>query len=125
MDRRTRGDARTRGYSRLFWNLFFGWLRWIAGHVRGAHTALGIFFLSGAALAILATVGFAEIARHVRSGATQAFDDAVLKFVAEHRHPVVQAAMLEITALGTGTVVLLTVFVSAVFLWLTQHRHSA
>jgi undecaprenyl-diphosphatase len=33
--------------------------------------------------------------------------------------------MLEITALGTGTVVMMIVGVAGLFLWLTQHRYSA
>jgi undecaprenyl-diphosphatase len=33
--------------------------------------------------------------------------------------------MLEVTALGTGTVVAMIVFITALFLWLNQHKHSA
>lgn len=33
--------------------------------------------------------------------------------------------MLEITLLGTGTVVMMVVAVSGMFLWLTEHRYSA
>jgi undecaprenyl-diphosphatase len=58
-------------------------------------------------------------------GSTQAFDDAVLKWISANRPPWVETAMLEITFLGTGLVVMVLVGVAALFLWLTQHRYSA
>jgi undecaprenyl-diphosphatase len=59
------------------------------------------------------------------AGGTQAFDESVLRWMGAHHTPFLDAAMLEITALGTGTVVLMIVCVSALFLGLTRHRYSA
>jgi undecaprenyl-diphosphatase len=86
---------------------------------------LGIFLVAGIAVAGIATWFFGEISETVMAGKTQAFDEAVLKFLAAHRTKVLDSAMLEITALGTGTVVLMIVGVSALFLSLTRHRYSA
>jgi undecaprenyl-diphosphatase len=61
----------------------------------------------------------------VRAGRTQAFDDAVMHWVAAHRVPWLEEAMLEITFLGTGLVVVVMVGIAALFLWLTRHRYSA
>ena len=86
---------------------------------------LGIFLVCGIAVAAIATWGFGEIAEIVTAGKTQAFDEAVLRFLGAHRTKGLDTAMLEITALGTGTVVLIIVGVSALFLSLTRHRYSA
>jgi undecaprenyl-diphosphatase len=115
----------TRGHLRLVWDVIFGAIRFIARHVSNAHAVFGIFLLSGAALAILFTWGFAELASHVRRGATQTFDTAVMTWMGQHRSPFVERAMLEVTALGTGTVVGMLVLVAGLFLWLNKHKHSA
>jgi undecaprenyl-diphosphatase len=59
------------------------------------------------------------------AGGTQAFDESVLRWMGAHHTPFLDSAMLEITALGTGTVVLMIVCISALFLGLTRHRYSA
>ncbi len=129
-DRRDAPDVRaptahTRGRFHLWWDLVFGALRMIRGHVKNAYAVFGIFLFAGAGLAILCTWTFTKIAGHVRSGSTQAFDEAVMRWMGSHRNPLVESAMLEITALGTGTVVAMIVFVSGTFLWLNKHKHSA
>lgn len=126
-DRReaTQVHATTRGRLRLFWDLIFGLLRMIRRHVRNAYVVFGIFLLSGAAIAIVCTYAFAKLAGHVQSGRTQKFDDAVMQWIAAHQYPVVEQTMLEVTALGTGVVVAMVVFVAAMFLWLNKHKHSA
>ena len=86
---------------------------------------LGIFLVCGIVIAGVATWFFGEIAETVTAGKTQAFDEAVLRFLGTHRTKALDTAMLEITALGTGTVVLMVVAVSALFLALTRHRYSA
>jgi undecaprenyl-diphosphatase len=118
-------SSSTRGHLRLGWNVIFGVLRFIRAHVQNAYAVFGIFLLSGATLAFICTWTFAKIAGRVRSGATQAFDDAVMRWMAQHQTPMAQKAMLEITALGTGTVVAMIVFVAGTFLWLNKHKHSA
>jgi undecaprenyl-diphosphatase len=103
----------------------FGALRFIGRHAHSAYTVFGIFLLAGTVLAIGCTWAFSELAEHVRAGTTQPFDDAVMRWIASHQYPGVQSAMLEITALGTGTVVAMIVFIAGLFLWLNQHKHSA
>jgi undecaprenyl-diphosphatase len=100
-------------------------LRASTRRIRDFRTALGVFVLVGATLAVVNTWLFAWVASRVRGGHTQAFDDAVLRYVGQHRVPLLENAMLEITFLGTGTVVLMISFVAALFLWLTRHRYSA
>ncbi|GAC1650843.1 MAG: hypothetical protein NVS4B3_10300 [Gemmatimonadaceae bacterium] len=94
---------------------------------RGHHTyaALGIYLVGGMAVAAAGTVGFALIAGRVAAGATQHMDTKVLTWMALHQVPWAEAAMLEITFLGTGLVVLTVVGVSATFLWLTRQRQPA
>jgi undecaprenyl-diphosphatase len=87
--------------------------------------ALGIFLVAGLIVAIAGTASFVELAGHVRSGSTQAFDEWVLQWMAAHQSVRLDNIMIEITALGTGTVVLMIVAVASLFLVLTQHKYSA
>jgi len=115
----------TRGRAHFFWDLLFGAIRGIGHVARNFYATFGIFLLVGASIALLGTYGFAKFAGHVRSGSTQAFDDAVLRWFGQHRSGTLDAIMLEITFLGTGTVVLMIVAISGMFLWLTRHKYSA
>ena len=93
-----------------------------AGSLLGA---LGIFLVAGVIVAAFCTWVFSEIAETVAAGGTQAFDEKVLRWIyAQHTHSL-DATMIEITALGTGTVVLMIVCVAALFLTLTKHKYSA
>lgn len=103
----------------------FRGLRASVTHVRSFYAAVGIFVTAGAVLALAGTWAFAALAVHVQSGATQAFDDAILRWVAAHQVAWVHVAMLQVTELGTGVVVMMVVAVSSLFLWLTKHKHSA
>jgi undecaprenyl-diphosphatase len=120
-DRREHPRTRFRALT----DLLFRALRSSASRANTLRLALGLFVLVGATLAVLGTWAFAEIAEHVRAGRTQAFDDAVLTWVGSHRTPLLEQAMLEITFLGTGSVVVVMVSVAALFLWLTRHHYSA
>ena len=93
-----------------------------AGSLLGA---LGIFVVAGAVIASFGTWLFSELAETVMSGGTQSFDEAVLRWIYLRHTPALDATMIEITALGTGTVVLMIVCVAALFLSLTKHRYSA
>jgi undecaprenyl-diphosphatase len=115
----------TRGRLRVAWNVIFGTLRFLRRRIKNAYVVFGIFLLSGAAIAIVCTYAFAKLAGHVQSGSTQAFDDAVMRWMAAHQYPLIAQTMLEVTALGTGAVVAMVVFVGAMFLWLNKHKHSA
>jgi undecaprenyl-diphosphatase len=118
-----RQQPRSRG--RVVWNLFFTALRAIGSRVHGFYTTVGVFLTLGAATALFAIWGFVQIAARVQTGRTQAIDEAVLRWVGNSHHPVIEHAMLEITFLGTGLVVTVMVLIAALFLWLTEHRHSA
>lgn len=76
-------------------------------------------------MAVVGMVGFAWIAACVRGGATQAFDDRVLRMLGTHRIPWLEAAMLEVTFLGTGLVMVVMAAVTALFLALTRQRTAA
>jgi undecaprenyl-diphosphatase len=121
-DRRAEGSHRT---SRVFWDVMFGILRRIGGVARNYYATFGVFLLAGALVAVAGTYAFAVFAGHVSSGATRAFDDAVLVWISKHRTGYLEPIMLEITLLGTGTVLIMAVTISALFLWLTEHRYSA
>ncbi len=108
-----------------FWNIMFRTLRMLAGHAGNFYSTVGIFLVAGAVVAVAGVLGFAELGEHVRGGATQAFDEGVLRWIGAHQHPAITSAMVEITPLGTGTVVLMVVGVAALFLWHTEHKHSA
>ncbi|MGZ8458438.1 MAG: phosphatase PAP2 family protein [Gemmatirosa sp.] len=102
-----------------------GALRLLRARLHNLRTALGVVVLAGAALAALLGVGFAWIAHRVRAGSTQAFDEGVLRWVAAHRIGWLESAMLELTFLGTGTVVVTIAGVAALFLALTRQRTAA
>ncbi len=115
----------TRGWLEPVWDLIFGAIRGIAGFARNFYATIGIFFAAGAAVALAGTWAFAKFAGHVRSGRTQAFDEAALRWIQQHHSARLDPVMLELTVLGTGTVVMTIVGVTAMFLWLTRHRYSA
>ncbi len=99
--------------------------RGAGARTRHARRALGLVVLGGGVAAALGVLAFAWIAARVRLGATQAFDDAVLRYLGAHQRPWLAAAMLEITFLGTGTVVAMLAAVAALFLALTRQRTAA
>ncbi|HJU64958.1 MAG TPA: phosphatase PAP2 family protein [Gemmatimonadaceae bacterium] len=114
-----------RGHFHLLKDMLYSVLRTIGGHANSFYTAFGIFLIAGAALAIIGTWGFVQLAQVVTAGNTQAFDDAVLTWMAEHRMQWLEVSLLEITALGDGVVVMVIAAVAALFLSLTSHRYSA
>jgi undecaprenyl-diphosphatase len=97
----------------------------ILAHANTLLGAVGIFLVAGFALSLIGTLGFAELAEHVSAGATQAFDEKVLVWLSSHRNPLTDTGMLELTALGTGTVVLMISGIASMFLALTKHKYSA
>jgi undecaprenyl-diphosphatase len=119
------GFVDTRGRSHLFWDFVFASLRGIGKVAKNFYATFGIFLVAGAMVALGGLYIFVEFASHVSSGATQVFDDRVLQWIARQRSPGLDKVMLEITFLGTGTVVLVAVAVSGMFLWLSNHRYSA
>ncbi|HZO17807.1 MAG TPA: phosphatase PAP2 family protein [Gemmatimonadaceae bacterium] len=117
--------AETRSRFDLSRDVLYTTLRAIGRHANNFYTALGIYLIGGATIAVAGTALFVELASHVRSGATQTFDDAVMRWMAVHRIEWIERSLLEITSLGTGLVVMVIVAISALFLVATQHRFSA
>lgn len=119
------GSPDTRGRWRVFWDVFFKAIRGIGSLAHNIYATFGIFLVAGATIALGGTYLFAELAGRVTSGATLEFDTAVLEWIRTHHSKALDPIMLEITFLGTGTVVITVVAVSAMFLWLTRHKFSA
>ncbi len=121
------GDRRVvrRQHFALIWNWIYGGLRVLGLRISGFYVMLGVFLVVGATIAIVATMGFSELAEHVLAGGTQAFDVAILQWLHGQQRPLLTSMMLEMTYLGTGTVVIVVVGVTALFLWHTEHKHSA
>jgi undecaprenyl-diphosphatase len=116
---------RSRGLQRVLWDVFYSELRASRTRALGLARTLGIFLLGGAIVAVLGTLAFAWLASHVRAGETQAFDETVLRWVGARHAPWLDVAMVEITILGTGTVVMMVALIAGLFLYLTKHRYSA
>lgn len=120
-DERESGSRRLAAFTGPLHKLF----RNAAGRANTLIGALGIFLIAGFAIAAAGTLGFAELAEHVRSGSTTDFDDSVLRWLGAHHSKLLDATMLEVTALGTGMVVLAIAGIAGLFLVLTRHRYSA
>jgi len=117
--------AAQRGRLAAYSNPIYRALRLSAAKADTLVGALGIFLVAGLIIAAIGTAIFVTLASHVRSGSTQAFDDSMIRWMGAHHSPGLDAVMLEVTALGTGTVVMMVVAVAALFLVLTQHKYSA
>ena len=109
----------------MLWDLLFATLRAVFARVRNLRAAVGVVLLAGAVVAAAGTALFAWVAAHVRAGRTQGWDEAFLRFLAEHRIPWLESTLVEVTLLGTATVVIVIAGVSALFLAITRHRASA
>jgi undecaprenyl-diphosphatase len=113
-----------RGRFRLLWDLVFRGLRISYKHAHSFTTAVGVFLVAGAFIAVVGTYAFAKIAQLVRAGYTQRFDEAVLRWMQAHQTPWLEDLMIEVTMLGTWIVVLSIVGIAGLFLWLTRHQYS-
>lgn len=109
----------------MLWDLIYQGLRTSYKHAHSFTTAVGVFLVFGAVIAMAGTYAFARIALLVQSGYTQPFDEAVLRWMELHQTEWLQRLMLEVTMLGTWIVVLSIVGIAGLFLWLTQHKYSA
>ncbi len=96
-----------------------------ARHLRDLRAAIGVVLLGGALVAAAGIALFAWLAADVVRGRTQALDEWVLTALGAYQTPWAMATMVEITLLGTGTVVVTIASIAALFLALTRHRHSA
>lgn len=105
-------------------DLLYTTLRFVGRHVTGFFGALAAFLTVGFFVSLAAISIFAALASAVTAGFTQQFDEVVLRWFAAHRTPMLDTAMLEITTLGTGLVLIVVILVASVFLWQTQHKWS-
>jgi undecaprenyl-diphosphatase len=124
-DRRESNTVPTRGWTRIAWDILFRLLRLVARHAKNAYTTFGILLLGGTVVAVALTYAFAKFAERVMSGGTLRFDEAAMRFMGAHQLPWLDAAMVEITSLGTGIVVAMIVAVAGLFLWLYNFKQSA
>jgi undecaprenyl-diphosphatase len=99
-------------------------LRLIERHVTGFFPALAAFMTLSFLFAAGAIIIFAQLADEVLEGDTQAFDEAVLQWFQGHRTPGLNRVAMEVTALGSGTVIIMVVLLASVFLWLSKHKWS-
>jgi undecaprenyl-diphosphatase len=120
-DRRTD----TRGRFHILWDLVFKGLRTLGVRANGFYATVGVFLVIGVVIAIAGTLAFAELGEWVQKGVTQQFDVAVLEWMRQHHSPLLTQIATELTYLGTGSVVFMIVAVAALFLWHTEHKHSA
>lgn len=100
-------------------------LQWLARHLKGFFAPLAAFATVGLIVAAVGVGLFAAIAEGVEEGVTQHIDESVLSWFAQHRTPFLDEAMLEVTTLGNGLVLVMIVLIASVFLWQTQHKWSA
>jgi undecaprenyl-diphosphatase len=114
-----------RGRFHLLWDVVFKGLRTLGVRANHFYATVGVFLVIGVVIAIAGTLAFAEIGDWVQKGLTQSFDVAVLEWMHRHSSPLLTQIATELTYLGTGTVVLMIVAVAALFLWHTEHKHSA
>ncbi|HEX6908806.1 MAG TPA: phosphatase PAP2 family protein [Longimicrobium sp.] len=119
-----RAEPRTGAANRLRDGLF-RLLRLIGRHVEGFYAAVGVFLFTGLALVTLAAAAFAQLAEAVVEGQTEAFDNAILRFMGENGAPWLDTLVLEVTALGARMVVYMVVLIASAFLWQSRHHYSA
>ena len=117
--------AEPRGTLASHTNFLYHALRVAAGKADTLIGALGMFLVAGLLVAAAGVGAFVSLASHVESGKTQAFDDAVIRWMGAHHTGALDAIALEVTALGTGTVVMMIVAIAALFLALNSHKYSA
>ena len=115
----------SRGRLRMLADPIYRTIRKLLDRAHGFGTAVGIVLVVGFVLASALAVAFGALAREVRAGKTQMFDEGVMAYLGAHRIDWVQASLVEITNLGTGLVIMMIVGVAALLLWNTRHRYSA
>jgi undecaprenyl-diphosphatase len=96
----------------------------IARHVHGFWAALAVFVSLGFAVGAAGMFLLALLAGAAITGMTRSVDESTLRWLEARRTPLMDEAMLQVTTLGDGIVLVVLVGVTALFLWLTQHRWS-
>jgi undecaprenyl-diphosphatase len=96
----------------------------IARHVSGFWAAIAAYLTVGFFVGLACAALFSAIASAVETGLTQRFDVAVLQHLEAIRTPFLDEVMLELTALGGGSVLVMIVLIASLFLWITDHKWS-
>jgi undecaprenyl-diphosphatase len=125
--RRARGERRAAGRGGVGAaprDALYRYLRWAGPRLRSVHAVLGLYLSIALAATMALTLGFAWFARVVTAGRTYRFDLAVMRQVERWHTPQLDVLALEITALGSITVISLVALVASLFLWSTEHRYS-
>lgn len=99
-------------------------IRWIEGHVRGFHAAMGLFLVAGLAMSAVTLTLFAVLAWGVSADAVYGADLSALLWLREHQSPPLDALALAGAALGSGAAVWVVLAAGTAFLWRSQHRWS-
>lgn len=99
-------------------------LRWVRGHVRGFHAAVGTTLVVGLLAILLGMAAFGALAALVVQGEVQRFDESVLLWINGHSNPWLDRWAPKLTELGSTVVVVAMVMVSSAFLWASHHRYS-
>jgi undecaprenyl-diphosphatase len=117
--------AEQRGPLSTYSNPIYAALRGSAAKMDSLMGILGVFLAGGLIVAVISTAAFALLASRVQAGSTQAFDEAVIRWLAAHHTTAMDAVMMEITTLGTSIVVTMVIAVAALFLVPTGQKYSA
>ncbi|HEX2190021.1 MAG TPA: phosphatase PAP2 family protein [Longimicrobiaceae bacterium] len=99
-------------------------LRWIRGHVRGFYAAVGLFLVAGLALSAAAIGLFALLATRMAGGATQRFDEAVVRGLQGWKAPWLDALALMGAALGSGAAAWVVIGAGTLYFWRSRHPYS-
>jgi undecaprenyl-diphosphatase len=105
-------------------DLLYRWIRWAAGRFHSLAAVLGLFLALGLLATTLAMAAFTAIGRAMAVGYTQPLDVAVMRWFERVHGPTLDVLALEVTALGSITVITLVLLVASVLLWTTEHRYS-
>lgn len=102
-----------------------GLLRWIGGHFRDFHAAVGVFLLLGLGLAAGALALFALVAQQMAAGATARFDDRVVRWARGYESDWLDGLALLGAVLGSGAATWIVLGVGTALLWRSRHHYSA
>lgn len=101
-----------------------GLLRWIAGHVRGFYAAVGVFFIAGMGVALLALALLALVAQIMAAGLTQRWDEAIVYSFSQITNPVFDGLALLGAALGSQVAGWTALVVGSIYFWRSRHHYS-
>jgi undecaprenyl-diphosphatase len=100
-------------------------LRWVRQFVHNLYAAGGILLIAGLVLSVLALWGLSGLTEGVMEGETLSADEAALRWFAGQTTDRRDVRALEVTSLGSGTVVLTISIISAALLAALGRRYYA